>query len=529
MKNKPLDNLLLGYPCPVDWDSMTGDEIKRYCNQCSLNVYNISGMSDEEANKLLSENENACVRFYLRKDGTIKTDSCARYFRVVRDKFRLIKSTASFLALLLLTACTGANKSAVREKWAEVQKTAKHRYYDPDKFVGMAGRPMKSDLRKAMEVLVPMYPSDIPFYCPKEEKALLAFRQSIMKTRTIQDAELKKLDEFYRQNHNELGLFHVYTVKMLLALESPLPESEKDRIARDFENNRQKLIDLLMMKAEKAMNDDDQLAAERLLDNCVQVCTTSSTQTTEKKFLPYGVQSWQYVDGTYSQPKFLITSREKIIRLARLWEKASPAHPTLRKMKYSMELALIIEDRKLDPKNQDLEKAQQNTYEQINFIYDISDAPEIKLAKIIEVSDHQENGSYTGAPPTKLVKFDTIENIRGNAIKGVFSFKYAIHENVPPQPYARPEPLITKEDLAPPKIGDLKIVMLFKQSEDQGYVPWQHFNGILAGTPERIEKVKTLVAAEEPYHNGAYKMNATQKKFWDAEWERQTKVMFGEI
>lgn len=529
MKDKPLDNLLLGYPCPVDWDSMTGDEIKRYCNQCSLNVYNISGMSEEEANQLLTENENACVRFYLRKDGTIKTDSCARYFRVVRDKFHLLKSAASLLALFPLTACNGSNRAATQRHWDEVQRTVKQRYYDPDEFVGMAGRPMKSDLRKAMEVFMPMHRVNVPHYCPKEEKALLAFRQSIIKTRTIQDEELEKLDKFYRQSHNELGLFHVYTVKTLLAIESPLQELEKEKIAREFERKRQKMIDYLLKEAEAAIKVNDQLAAERHLDDCVKTCLISSTQTSEPKYLPYSIKSWPYSDGYYSQPRFLITSREKINRLARLWERVSPAHPDLRKMKYSMEMALILEDRKTDPENKNLEKAERNTQEQIRFIYEISEAPEIKLARIIEVSDHLEKPKYGGEPPTKLVKFETIENIKGKAINGVFSFKYAIHENKTPNLNVPPEPLITTEDLAPPTIGDLKIVMLFKYTDDGDYVPWQHFNGILAGTPERIEKVKTLIAAEEPYQNGAYKMSSEQKKIWDAEIARQRKVLFHEF
>lgn len=43
----PLDHLRIAAPCPADWDQMFSfeDERVRFCSQCNLNVYNLSGMS----------------------------------------------------------------------------------------------------------------------------------------------------------------------------------------------------------------------------------------------------------------------------------------------------------------------------------------------------------------------------------------------------------------------------------------------------------------------------------------------------
>ena len=56
---------------------MLGSERKRYCGECKLNVYNLSGMSKTEAENLIMNAEGRlCVRFYKRADGSVLTQDC---------------------------------------------------------------------------------------------------------------------------------------------------------------------------------------------------------------------------------------------------------------------------------------------------------------------------------------------------------------------------------------------------------------------------------------------------------------------
>ena len=77
MKDNPLNNIKIASPCSANWETMLGDDKKRFCGECKLNVYNLSGMSKTEAENLLMESEvRLCVRFYRRHDGTILTEDC---------------------------------------------------------------------------------------------------------------------------------------------------------------------------------------------------------------------------------------------------------------------------------------------------------------------------------------------------------------------------------------------------------------------------------------------------------------------
>lgn len=74
-------------PCKADWNQMEGDERTRYCGMCKLNVYNISEMTTEEAEKLLSDTTGrVCTRLFRRKDGTVLTKDCPVGLRAVRLK-----------------------------------------------------------------------------------------------------------------------------------------------------------------------------------------------------------------------------------------------------------------------------------------------------------------------------------------------------------------------------------------------------------------------------------------------------------
>lgn len=102
MNNKfsnPLDNIKVASPCSQDWDAMIGSERKRYCGECKLNVYNLSGMTRNEAENLIQNSEGRlCVRFYRRDDGTILTQDCPVGWRAV--KVRATKMATAFASLI---------------------------------------------------------------------------------------------------------------------------------------------------------------------------------------------------------------------------------------------------------------------------------------------------------------------------------------------------------------------------------------------------------------------------------------------
>jgi hypothetical protein len=77
MKKISLNIIRVKSPCTVAWDTMAGDETVRFCKECNKNVCNISTLTRDDAEKLINENEGRlCVRYYLRKDGTIVTRDC---------------------------------------------------------------------------------------------------------------------------------------------------------------------------------------------------------------------------------------------------------------------------------------------------------------------------------------------------------------------------------------------------------------------------------------------------------------------
>ena len=72
-----LGQLRVATPCTADWSQMTGDDRTRHCGECQKNVYNLSGMTQDEAEALLIErNGDLCVRYYQRHDGTILLADC---------------------------------------------------------------------------------------------------------------------------------------------------------------------------------------------------------------------------------------------------------------------------------------------------------------------------------------------------------------------------------------------------------------------------------------------------------------------
>lgn len=74
---RALADIHIATPCPADWNRMGGNDRVRFCSQCMLHVYNLSGMTEREAETLINEREgHLCVRYYQRQDGTVLTSDC---------------------------------------------------------------------------------------------------------------------------------------------------------------------------------------------------------------------------------------------------------------------------------------------------------------------------------------------------------------------------------------------------------------------------------------------------------------------
>jgi len=111
--DSPLNNLKVASPCSADWDRMAGDDRKRFCGDCKLHVYNLSGMTTYDAENLLRLSEGRlCVRYFERADGTVLTQECPVGWARVKRRLSMASAAVfglflSFVGLLGVTSSFG--------------------------------------------------------------------------------------------------------------------------------------------------------------------------------------------------------------------------------------------------------------------------------------------------------------------------------------------------------------------------------------------------------------------------------------
>ena len=109
-----LNAIRVGTPCSEDWSAMTGDDRAKHCAKCEKTVYNLSELTEDEAEELiLSRRVDLCVKFYRRTDGTLVTASCPTgVFGGQRRK--LARATAALMAagtMIAGAAFAGGNRA----------------------------------------------------------------------------------------------------------------------------------------------------------------------------------------------------------------------------------------------------------------------------------------------------------------------------------------------------------------------------------------------------------------------------------
>ena len=105
----PLERVRVAAPCKADWEKMVGDERVRYCDRCSLHVYNLSGMTRREAEALVTNAEGRlCIRYYRRADGTVLTRNCPVGLSALKRRAARA-ATATLTAVLGFFAALGLN------------------------------------------------------------------------------------------------------------------------------------------------------------------------------------------------------------------------------------------------------------------------------------------------------------------------------------------------------------------------------------------------------------------------------------
>ena len=96
----PLDSIKVASACSADWDAMVGNNRQRHCGDCKLDVYNLSGMTKQEAENLIMNSEGrVCARFFRRADGTVITKDCPVGWAAVKK--RMSKVWTAFASIMI--------------------------------------------------------------------------------------------------------------------------------------------------------------------------------------------------------------------------------------------------------------------------------------------------------------------------------------------------------------------------------------------------------------------------------------------
>ncbi len=65
------DQLVIESPCPADFSAMDGDARRRFCGQCSKHVHDLSAMAAADAEALVREEDDLCVRYEVDGAGEV--------------------------------------------------------------------------------------------------------------------------------------------------------------------------------------------------------------------------------------------------------------------------------------------------------------------------------------------------------------------------------------------------------------------------------------------------------------------------
>lgn len=161
MKSNLLNNIKIASPCSADWDEMLGDNCKRFCSHCKLNVYNLSEMTQRNAENFLFEAEGqVCVRLYRRTDGTIITQDCPVGWQAIKHRVSRGASAAFGLVFGFFSGIYGFSllyfDSVKLSEVVEIETTDTKILIEPNKlthqkytdFSGTVGRVALPDVQK---------------------------------------------------------------------------------------------------------------------------------------------------------------------------------------------------------------------------------------------------------------------------------------------------------------------------------------------------------------------------------------------
>lgn len=111
-----VNKLRVAKPCPTSWETMRGDSKVRFCDLCSLNVYNFSEMTAEEIQNLIAKSDGRiCGRMYKRADGTILAQDCPVGIRAYYKRTARFAS-AALTAILGLFSISFAQSDSKKDK-----------------------------------------------------------------------------------------------------------------------------------------------------------------------------------------------------------------------------------------------------------------------------------------------------------------------------------------------------------------------------------------------------------------------------
>lgn len=422
-KESALNNLLISYPCPIDWDNMDGNERKRFCSQCSLNVYNISDMTEEEAEDFLIENEGGCVKFYLREDGTIKTKSCSQFLEKARHRISGVKKSVAVFIMIVISFLTGETKvsSALDAKDYVKSLWSKNvRKFDLHKLDRVMGRPSKSEIRKVIDDIAPR----ISFSGSRLDQpdAIKQFVADIERTNTIDPKYVSKLETYSKETENEDLYFQVMLLKALLADENPtLEKSTKQKAITEFEKIRFKMLKKLVNEAKSTVDEGRNQYPIFRLEEFSKIAFSGQTFLAKDYSRPCNMKVWKTPSTLpYDRCKnlsFLIATELMIDTVISIFEKVEQTDSADRIDKISRQIRFARLNRTYETTGDKALLSKINAIQtELVLLQTIHGYPSCYLAKYIGY-DIEDDGDYS-YHFSIVRKFKPVKKVAGKTIEG---------------------------------------------------------------------------------------------------------------